>query len=79
MCRKPSGLWLIGDRPLIVLASRESMNIMPPWTEAQHQQAAMSTNGRLIVVEGSGHNIQVDKPAVVIDAVQQVVKQVRGH
>jgi pimeloyl-ACP methyl ester carboxylesterase len=55
------------------------MNTIPRWPEAQHQQAAMSTNGRLIVVEGSGHYIQLDHPDVVIDSVQQVVTQARGH
>jgi pimeloyl-ACP methyl ester carboxylesterase len=69
----------LGDKPLIVLAADESMNTIPRWPEAQNQQAAMSTNGRLIVVEGSGHYIQLDHPAVVIDAVQQVVTQARGH
>ena len=69
----------LGDRPLIVLAADESMNTTPRWPEAQHQQAAMSTNGRLIVVEGSGHYIQLDHPAVVIDAVRQVVQQARGR
>jgi pimeloyl-ACP methyl ester carboxylesterase len=69
----------LGERPLIVLAADETMKTIPRWAEAQRQQAAMSTNRRLVVVEGSSHNIQIDKPAVVIDAVQQVVTKVRGH
>ena len=69
----------LGDRPLIVLAADESMKTVPRWPEAQQQQAAMSTNGRLDVVEGSSHYIQLDQPAVVIDAVQQVVEQARGQ
>jgi pimeloyl-ACP methyl ester carboxylesterase len=69
----------LGDKPLIVLAADESMNTIPRWPEAQHQQAAMSTNGRLIVVERSGHYIQLDHPDVVVDSVQQVVTQARGH
>jgi pimeloyl-ACP methyl ester carboxylesterase len=69
----------LGDRPLIVLAADESMETIPRWTDAQHQQAAMSTNGRLVVVEGSGHYIQFEHPEVVIDAVKQVVTQARGH
>jgi pimeloyl-ACP methyl ester carboxylesterase len=69
----------LGDRPLIVLAAGESMATTPRWPEAQRRQAAMSANGRLIVVEGSGHYIQLEHPDVVIDAVRQVVAQVRGH
>jgi pimeloyl-ACP methyl ester carboxylesterase len=69
----------LGDRPLIVLAAGPSMEQIPLWPEAQHRQAALSTNGRLIVVAGSGHYIQLEHPAVVIDAVQQVVEQARGQ
>ncbi len=69
----------LGDRPLIVLAAEQSMETIPRWTEAQHQQAAMSTNGRLVVVEGSGHYIQFEHPEVVIDAVKQVVTQAQGR
>jgi pimeloyl-ACP methyl ester carboxylesterase len=69
----------LGDRPLIVLAADDSMNTVPRWPEAQHQQAAMSTKGSVIVVEGSGHYIQLDHPEVVIDAVRQVVLQARGR
>jgi pimeloyl-ACP methyl ester carboxylesterase len=68
----------LGDRPLIVLASRQNMEMLPFWPEAQRQQAALSTDGRLIIAEGSGHYIHWEQPALVIDAVRQVVGQVRG-
>jgi pimeloyl-ACP methyl ester carboxylesterase len=69
----------LGDLPLIVLASGENMEHLPYWAGAQRQQAALSTNGRLIVAEGSGHGIHAEQPALVIDAVQQVVAQARSH
>jgi pimeloyl-ACP methyl ester carboxylesterase len=69
----------LGDLPLLVLAAGESMEQIPYWPEAQNRLAALSTNGRLIVVEGSGHAIHAEQPALVIDAVQQVVEQARGH
>ena len=69
----------LGDRPLIVLAAEQSMETIPRWTEAQNQKAAMSTNGRLVVVEGSGHYIQFEHPEIVIDAVKQVVTQAQGR
>src|SRR3954466_8007157 len=62
----------LGDRPLIVLAAGQNMAQTPYWAEAQRQQAALSTNGRLIVAEGSGHYIHWDQPLLVIDVVQQV-------
>jgi pimeloyl-ACP methyl ester carboxylesterase len=69
----------LGDRPLIVLASEVNMETLPGWPEAQRQQAELSTKGRLAVVAGSGHYIQWDNPAVVIDAVRQVVTEARGQ
>ena len=69
----------LGALPLIVLASGQNMAQLPYWADAQRQQAALSTNGRLIVAEGSGHGINLERPALVIDAVRQVVAQARGN
>jgi pimeloyl-ACP methyl ester carboxylesterase len=38
--------------------------------------AALSTRGKWVIVEGTGHFIQLDKPQVVIDAIQEVFEQV---
>jgi pimeloyl-ACP methyl ester carboxylesterase len=65
----------LGDRPLIVLASEQNMTATPSWAEAQRRMAALSTNGRLIVPAGSGHSIHWEQPALVIDAVRQVIAQ----
>jgi pimeloyl-ACP methyl ester carboxylesterase len=69
----------LGDRPLLVLAAGQNMTAQPIWAEAQQQLAGLSPNGRLIVAEGSGHGIHWEQPVVVIDAVQQVVRQLRGQ
>lgn len=69
----------LGDRPLIVLASEQNMLSEPNWPEAQRLLAELSTRGRLIVPAASSHYIHWDHPAVVIDAVVQVVEQVRGR
>jgi pimeloyl-ACP methyl ester carboxylesterase len=69
----------LGDRPLIVLAADQTMTESPLWPEAQRRQAALSTNSRLIVVRGSGHAIHWEQPAVVIEAVRQVVAQARDQ
>jgi len=34
------------------------------WAEAQHRMVELSTKGRLLVVEGSGHSIHAEKPAL---------------
>jgi pimeloyl-ACP methyl ester carboxylesterase len=69
----------LGDRPLVVLASETNTTGLANWAEAQQQLAGLSTQGRLIVPAGSGHYIHWDHPAVVIDAVTEVVGQVRGE
>jgi len=69
----------LGDRPLMVLASEQNMTQTTNWADAQHLLAGLSTHSRLIVPAGSGHYIQWDHPAVVIDAVRQVVGQVRAQ
>src|SRR5215212_4388495 len=69
----------LGDRPLIVLAAGQNMTATPYWAEAQRRQAALSTNGRLIVAEGSGHAIHWEQPTLVIDAVRQVIADVRSR
>jgi pimeloyl-ACP methyl ester carboxylesterase len=63
----------LGGRPLLVLAAGQSMAQFPIWQAAQQQQATLSSNGRLIIAERSGHYIQWDQPALVIDAVRQVI------
>jgi len=69
----------LGDRPLIVLAAEQNMTATPYWGEAQRRQAALSTNGRLIVPAGSGHYIHWEQPMLVIDAVRQVIEDVRSR
>jgi pimeloyl-ACP methyl ester carboxylesterase len=44
--------------------------------ENQNELAALSTRGKRIIVEGSGHFIQLDKPQVVIDAIREVFDQI---
>jgi pimeloyl-ACP methyl ester carboxylesterase len=69
----------LGDRPLIVLAAEQSMTALPNWVEAQRLMAGLSTQGRLIVAAGSGHSVHWEQPALVIDAVAEVLEQVRGE
>lgn len=83
-----------GDRPLIVLtallpfkpAELKAMGMTPAegarfkqeWRTLHAEQAAMSTRGRQQVVSDSGHYIQLDKPDRVVDAVREVVDEVRA-
>ena len=69
----------LGDRPLLVLAAGQKVAHDPIWAEAQRRQAALSTNSQLIVAEGSGHAIHWEQPALVVDAVRQVIADVRSR
>jgi len=57
-----------------------TLEMMQPMVDSynknQDELAALSTHGQRIVVEDTGHNIQLDRPHVVIDAVREVYEQV---
>ncbi len=85
--RKAKG---IGDKPLIVLtASPTSTDPMIPPAQQQdanriHQELqrellGLSTHSRQVIAAKAGHNIQREEPQLVIDAVLEVVKQVRDR
>lgn len=47
------------------------------WQSMQGELAALSSRGRHVVVEGSGHNIHHDRPDAVIAAIREVVEMAR--
>jgi pimeloyl-ACP methyl ester carboxylesterase len=81
----------LGDRPLIVLTAglpsstprdpaqaRELIASQQHWIESQAQLARLSTQGKQIVLKDSRHGIQWDRPDAVIDAVREVVAELRA-
>lgn len=78
----------LGDIPLIVLyvdspkipdLSTEVNDAFAKITLSYQQEfAGLSTNGRLQHVPNSRHNIQLDQPQTVIDAVQEIVNLTKG-
>jgi pimeloyl-ACP methyl ester carboxylesterase len=82
----------LGDVPLIVLSAHfrgcppgvpseqeESYRQRSDraWMQLQRELTQLSTQSTHIVVEESGHNIHLDRPGVVVDAIRQVVDEVR--
>jgi pimeloyl-ACP methyl ester carboxylesterase len=67
----------LGDRPLVVLLPTSDDELFPVAKKLQEDLASRSTEGKLVLVENSGHHIQHDQPKMVIDAVREVVEAVR--
>ena len=80
----------LGEMPLIVLTAVDQFAVLERRVPAedveqpravlsvlQAELAALSPNGRQVMVERNGHHIQVDRPQVVIDAIREAVEAVR--
>jgi pimeloyl-ACP methyl ester carboxylesterase len=81
----------LGNLPLIVLShGRLDANAVPPslgpevldeyertWQAIQVELAALSTRGKRIVAERSGHAIPVEQPDLVIEAITELVEATR--
>lgn len=76
---------LFGDRPVVVLSAETTpgpqlglphnlaMTIDEIWAAGQRELADESTAGSLETVTGAGHEIQVDAPSAVIDALESIL------
>ncbi len=81
----------LGDRPLVVIRHGVPSSRMPGTSveraaeiedaleSMQRRMAMWSRRGRLVVAEKSGHDIHVDEPEVVIDAIRDVVSTLRAE
>ena len=85
----------LGARPLVVLCAgnppaadeRAALSLTAAQGEGVHREhqdlcrdmATWSTRGRLQVVDGASHYIQIDRPNAVIGAVREVVGYVIAH
>lgn len=74
----------LGDLPLIVvvhgnpsmfasLPAEDALQAETDWRSAQKNLAGLSSNGQLMVAEGSGHAIPFERPDVVINAIKQML------
>jgi pimeloyl-ACP methyl ester carboxylesterase len=79
----------LGAMPLVVLSAEHSFSIETPagvrfwqayekdWYARHEALAHLSSRGVQRTVQGSGHAIQLDKPQAVIDAVDQVFREIQ--
>lgn len=77
----------LGNLPLIVLSHdpdkmRFPGNLTEPvnreWGKMQEELAHLSSNGSHFVVKGSSHDIQIDNPEAVVNAIREVVSKSQG-
>jgi pimeloyl-ACP methyl ester carboxylesterase len=66
----------LGDIPLIVLASAQSIDHLSFWKDAQQIMTGLSPNSRLVVAPG-GHAVHFEQPALVVESIGQVVDAAR--
>lgn len=83
----------LGDRPIVVLTAAKALSdetlkdlkmsradadrLSVVWRRMHDEETAWSSRGRQIVVPDASHYIQFDRPDVVIEAVQEVIREVR--
>jgi pimeloyl-ACP methyl ester carboxylesterase len=47
------------------------------WDAIQHDLLELSTNSRLVIAEKSIHNVQIEQPELVIQAVERILKETK--
>jgi pimeloyl-ACP methyl ester carboxylesterase len=67
--------------PLAIIAATDHGPYFKQWEptlmQLQQQLATLSPQGTLVVANGSGHDVQIDRPEMVIDAVRQIARAAR--
>ena len=80
----------LGDIPFIVLTAgkdqanpgftpEDTRNATAVWRQMHWEMTSLSTQGRRRFVDGSGHYIHLDRPQAVLDALADVLAEVRGR
>ena len=81
--QKFGDLGTLGDKPLIVITRGKRDPGFPPelektWDESHRWLATLSSRATLIVAENAGHMVNIDRPDLLREASQQIVKMVDG-
>jgi len=70
-----------GRIPLVVVSATDHAS--PPafearWQEIQAETATQSPLGRIVVAQGSGHDVHEDQPGLVVDQIRAMVASLRA-
>ena len=79
----------LGDIPLIVvthgyenrfstleLSEKQRGTIEKEWASQQYELSTLSSRGKIVVAESSGHLIQLDQPELVVELVKELVEAI---
>jgi pimeloyl-ACP methyl ester carboxylesterase len=74
---------LLGDKPLIVLTPRKSWpeeddGFNKIWQELQADLVTKSSRGKQMIVEGSDHMVNLERPEIIVEAVHEMVNELRN-
>lgn len=61
------------DRQFSGLAANELARLTEEWDQGQRDWIGLSTAARLVSVDNTGHHIEIDQPAVVIDEITRLL------
>jgi pimeloyl-ACP methyl ester carboxylesterase len=75
-CAIPLDDSALRDLPLVVISAEKTA---PMVVEAHRATAALSSRGRHVVAEDSGHWVQLDRPDLIVRVALEVVEQVRAR
>ena len=56
------------------LIEREEARLNDVWNAGQAHWVSLASSAQLITVDRTGHNIQVDRPDVVLDKIQELLQ-----
>jgi pimeloyl-ACP methyl ester carboxylesterase len=66
----------LGNIPLIVIARDPEVRGNSPaemrWNQLQRQYLRLSPNSEFVIAEGSGHDVPLAKPDIVVNAVRKL-------
>jgi len=73
----------LGDTPLIVISAGkpwpgpENDDLNSVWPQLQADLVTKSSRGKQIIAEKSGHRIDVEQPEIIVEAVREMVVEIR--
>lgn len=64
--------------PTIVITRAKSAEQPETWVDSQQKLAATAPNGKLVRAVGSGHDIELKQPGLIVDALRELVAPARS-